>query len=241
MSAAKTTSGPGFHIVYEDADLLVVHKGPDVLSVANNPSDDALPARLQKKLRARDGGNPQVFAVHRLDRNVSGLLLFAKSEAIRDAFIEQFKAGIPSRFYTAVLHKRLLESEGKIDKDLDTRGRQTVAVKRGKGAPALTRYRVKRFGPQCTLVEIELETGRKHQIRAHFAAIGHPLLGDKDFGGPEGFGFDRRRIALHAHRLEFKHPQSGKRLNIEDPTPATFDRPFAEYDRSERHPQKRRR
>ena len=240
MTHASKLSGPGFHVVYEDEDVLVAHKGPDILSVPNQPGDDALPARILKKLRARDGQLAELQPVHRLDRNVSGLLLFAKNEPARAALVEQFREGIPSRHYLAVVEGKLKDPDGMVRKDLDTRGQLSRAVGRGKGVPAVTRYRVKRYGPGCTLLEIELETGRKHQIRAHMAAIGHPILGDRDFDAKETQGFDRRRIALHAYRLSFKQPSTGQHLDIDDDPPATFERPFGEYDRGKSAPQPRR-
>lgn len=242
MSSSPRIAGPGFHVVHAGPDYLVVHKGPDVLSVPNRPGDDALPQRVAARLRKLGlaDGNTDVAAVHRLDRNVSGLVLVSLTPAAHAKLVAQFREGLPSRHYLAVVEGRVKDPEGSIRKELATRGQLARTVGRGQGVPAVTHYKVRRYGPGCTLLELELETGRKHQIRAHLAGIGHPVLGDRDFGASEKYGFDRRRIALHAFRLNFPEPASGKTIDIVDDAPATFERPFAEFDRARPQPGPRR-
>jgi 23S rRNA-/tRNA-specific pseudouridylate synthase len=116
------------------------------------------------------------------------------------------------------------EPEGTIRSYLDTKSDRPRSVSADRGVPAITRYKTLRASRQASLVEVRLETGRKNQIRVHFAEAGHPLLGDRKFGGPEKSGFDRRRIALHAFRLQFPHPIDGRLIEVEDPAPASFAR-----------------
>lgn len=218
--------GKGWHAVYEDAVLVVVHKGPKLLSVPDAGDAPALSTLLDHALKSRDGQSVAAYPVHRLDRDVSGLVVFAKTKAVRDALMAQFRDGRAHRTYQAVVAGRPDDIEGTIRRRLDTRGPKGRARGRGRDVPAVTHWRVLRFGTHATLVEAVLETGRKNQIRAHFAALGLPLLGDRAYGGPERDGFSRRRIALHGGRLELEHPLSGQRLVFEDPLPPTFERPF---------------
>jgi RluA family pseudouridine synthase len=216
----KPLRGPGFHVVFEDARVLVVHKGPGVLSVADRSGKAALPEHLQQALRARDQTGAAVHPVHRLDRSVSGLLLFARDREARDHLKAQFEGHELGREYVAIVQGMPKGQSGAIRKPLASRSGGRADL------PAVTHWKVLRRGRLCTLVEVRLETGRKHQIRQHFAAIGHPLLGDREYNGPERDGFDRRRIALHALRLHFKHPDNDRLISIEDPMPATFERPL---------------
>lgn len=217
----KPLKGPGFNVVREDARVLVVHKGPGVLSVADRSGKPALPEHLLAALRARDGAQAQIHPVHRLDRAVSGLLIFARDREAREHLKAQFADHELGREYLAVVQGMPKGQQGTIRRPLAARGGARADL------PSVTHWKALRRGRQCTLVEVRLETGRKHQIRQHFAAIGHPLLGDREYNGPERDGFDRRRIALHALRLHFKHPDNNRPVSIEDPLPATFERPFA--------------
>lgn len=217
----KPLKGPGFHVVREDARVLVVHKGPGVLSVADRSGKPALPEHLLAALRARDGAQAQIHPVHRLDRAVSGLLIFARDREAREQLKAQFADHELGREYLAVVQGMPKGQQGTI--------RRPLAARSGARAdlPSITHWKALRRGRQCTLVEVRLETGRKHQIRQHFAGIGHPLLGDREYGGPERDGFDRRRIALHAWRLHFRHPDGDRPVTVEDPMPSTFERPLA--------------
>lgn len=218
----------GFHVVWEDEHLAVVHKGPGMLSVPDATGNPALTDALAAYLKERDGKAVAVHPVHRLDKDVSGLLVFAKTVKARDALRRQFDAGDPQRSYAAILRGRMRQPEGMLRSYLDTKSDRVRSVAPDQGAPAVTHYRTVAESRDASLVEVRLETGRKHQIRVHFAEAGHPLLGDRKYGGPETAGFDRRRIALHAYKLELPHPVTGAPLVVTDPPPPAFTRLFPE-------------
>jgi len=231
-------------IVYEDADLLVVDK-PAALTVhpaAGLPASakggsasgggqagvrrGTLAAALlaYRPELAGVGGPERPGIVHRLDRDTSGLLVVAKNEAARAALTRQWKERQVEKGYLALVHGRLEPPQGVIDAPIgrDQRHRQRMAVVEG-GRAARTAYRVERYlrgGPSdrdaYSLVEVTPSTGRTHQIRVHFAAVGHPLVGDRVYGRPSAIA---RRQFLHAHRLAFRHPVDGRPLEFESPLP----------------------
>ncbi len=216
-------------VVYEDETLLVVDKpaGMVVHPAPGHPGGTLVNALLARYPELATDGEGWPGIVHRLDRDTSGLLLVAKEEKGRLALQRQFKARRVRKFYLALLDGCLQPPRGRIEAPLgrDPHRRQRFAVVPG-GREAITEYRVlepftRRAGPSAgdyTLVEAEPKTGRTHQIRVHFASIGHPVVGDRVYG--------RRRPALpvprqflHAWRLEFTHPLSGQRVELEAPLP----------------------
>ena len=177
------------------------------------------------------GGPERPGIVHRLDRDTSGLLVVAKNEAARAALARQWKEQQVEKGYLALVHGRLEPPQGVIDAPIgrDPRHRQRMAVVEG-GRAARTAYRVRRYLPDrpgglpagqagrdvYSLVEVAPSTGRTHQIRVHFAALGHPLVGDRVYGRPSAV---LGRQFLHAHRLAFRHPADGRPLEFESPLP----------------------
>jgi 23S rRNA pseudouridine1911/1915/1917 synthase len=238
-------------ILYEDADLLVVDKpaGLTVHPAAGVPASakggsasgggqagvrrGTLAAALlaYRPELAGVGGPERPGIVHRLDRDTSGLLVVAKSEAARAALALQWKERQVEKGYLALVHGRLEPLQGVIDAPIgrDPRHRQRMAVVEG-GRAARTAYRVQRYLPVrqeglsarqggrdvYSLVEVTPSTGRTHQIRVHFAALGHPLAGDRVYGRPSAV---LGRQFLHAHRLAFRHPVDGRPLEFESPLP----------------------
>ena len=221
-------------ILYEDADLLVVDKpaGLTVHPAAGLPAGQAgvrrgtLAAALlaYRPELAGVGGPERPGIVHRLDRDTSGLLVVAKNEAARAALARQWKERQVEKGYLALVHGRLEPPQGVIDAPVgrDPRHRQRMAVVEG-GRAARTAYRVRRYLPArqagrdgYSLVEVTPSTGRTHQIRVHFAALGHPLVGDRVYGRPSAV---LARQFLHAHRLAFRHPVDGRPLEFESPLP----------------------
>jgi 23S rRNA pseudouridine1911/1915/1917 synthase len=195
---------PPHTIVHEDEDLIIVEK-PAGLLTAPTPESDR--NNLASLLGRPDGeARRVVFVVHRIDLDTSGLLVFAKNDETNRALSEVFREHRLSREYLAVV-------SGAVSDDL-----QTIEHPVG-GKRALTRVSiVERFGERATLVRVRLETGRTHQIRLHFQAEGHPVLGDATYGRPQGN--DPPRMALHATRLAFAHPRTGAPLDFESPWPA---------------------
>lgn len=204
-------------IVYEDESLVVIDKPDGLLTVATEAEKVVTAFRL---LEANMTTRPAV--VHRLDRETSGLLLFAKSQAIR----EQLQAAWDrvEKTYLAVVTGTPKPPGGVIDNYL-TEGkslRVTASTMMKPGAKrAVSRYRVVKSGKDYSLVEVVIETGRKHQIRVHLSGLGHPVIGDKVYGSTQN---PVHRLGLHAHRLTFDHPVTGKRITVESPLPASLSR-----------------
>jgi len=212
---------PGLALVYEDDDVIVVEKPAGLLTIATERERErTVYAQLTAHARARKPP-ARVFVVHRLDRLVSGLLVFALSPGAKRALQGQFAAHTVERTYLAVVEGRPARPEGTIASRLvdDAPGRVRETRRPGRGRAAITRWRVLRAGKRHTLLEVKLETGRRNQIRVHLAGLGHPIAGDAAYGsGTDPFG----RPALHAHVLGFDHPRTGARLRFVSPAPAGF-------------------
>ena len=216
-------------IVYEDQALLVVNKpaGMVVHPAPGHPGGTLVNAVLAycPELAASDDDRPGI--VHRLDRDTSGLILVAKNEKVRRALQRQFKERQVHKAYLALLDGHLQPAWGRVEAPVgrDPHHRQRMTVLAG-GREAATEYHVleqfaHQVGPAAgdyTLIEAQPVTGRTHQIRVHFASIGHPVVGDEVYGRRKTI-LPVPRQFLHARRLGFKHPSTGQRLDLEAPLP----------------------
>jgi len=208
-------------LVHEDEHLLVVDKPAGLLTIATETERERTVYRLLREwAEARGGG--RILVVHRLDRETSGLLVFAKAFRVKDALQAQFRARTPERVYVARVEGIVRAQEGTLTSRLieDRALRVRPARDPRRGRDAITRYRVLERYPGATLLELALVTGRRGQIRAQLAAAGHPIVGDRAYGGRS----DRRRVCLHATRLSFVHP-NGRRVVFESPMPPSFRGP----------------
>jgi len=212
-------------VVFEDEHLLVINK-PPALTVhpgAGRPSGTLVNAVLARVPGlARVGSRQRPGIVHRLDKDTTGLLVVAKTSVAYASLSSQVARRTVNRTYLALVHGVLPHEERTITAPIGRhpRHRTRMAVV-PRGREAITRYRVLERLARYTLVEAHLVTGRTHQIRVHFAHIGHPVAGDPVYAGrPDELGIGRQ--ALHAHRLQFLHPASGKEMAFEAPPPADF-------------------
>lgn len=208
-------------VVYEDDDLAVIDKPAGlVVHPGTGHDDDTLVNGIlhlwPEIASVGDPARPGI--VHRLDMDTSGLMLVAKSQAAFAALAKAVRERRVTRQYTLLVWGRVSPAEGVIDAPLarhpSRRRTQTIGA---EGREARTVFRVLRWLPATTLVEATLETGRTHQIRVHFQAIGYPVVGDPTYGRP---GFGLRRQFLHASRLAFSHPVTGQALEFQSPLPA---------------------
>jgi 23S rRNA pseudouridine1911/1915/1917 synthase len=206
----------GMPLVHLDNELLVIDKPSGLLSVATDEEKiDTAFAILNECLATHQQG--RAFVVHRLDRGTSGLLIFARNEAARDLLQESWE-GV-RKTYLAVVEGCPAKNEGTIRNYLTegTNFRVTASPTETPEAKlSITTYRVREKGQRCSLLEVDLETGRKHQIRVHLASLGCPVIGDRTYGAksdPIG------RLGLHAWRLSFVHPVTKLRLEVETPLP----------------------
>ena len=220
-------------IVYEDETLVVVNKpaGLVVHPAAGMPSGtlaNALAYHFQQLPGGGTGVRPGL--VHRLDRDTSGLLVVAKTESALENLSDQFRDRTVYKSYVALVHGRVVTNSGKIDQPLarDPSNRTRMAVVRG-GRNALTLFRVRRAFDRFTLLDVELKTGRTHQIRVHLAWLKHPVVGDETYGGGRDNTIQDARLRarirslnrqfLHAEKLGFTHPKSGEFVKFESPLP----------------------
>ena len=205
-------------VVHLDEALAVVDK-PAGLVVHPAPSHQG-PTLVSELAEILGGGDPErPGIVHRLDKGTSGLLVVARDDAAHAGLQAQGQAREVERVYLALARGRLTSRTGTIDAPIGraSRQRHRMAVSGAASRQARTHFEVIELLPRETYLQAKLETGRTHQIRAHFAAIGHPLTGDPTYGGAARYGLERQ--FLHAHRLAFRHPRSGERLSFESPLP----------------------
>lgn len=210
---------PELRIVHLDDSLAVVDKPAGlVVHPAPSHSGPTLVDELADILGG--GGDPErPGIVHRLDKGTSGLLVVARTDQAHAALQAQVQQRQVERIYLALAGGRIASRTGTIDAPIGRaqRQRHRMAVSGAASRQARTHFTVLELLPLETYLEVKLETGRTHQIRAHFAAIGHPLTGDATYGGARRY--DLQRQFLHAHRLAFDHPVSGERLAFESPLP----------------------
>ena len=201
--------------VYEDDALIVVDKPPGLLTVASNRENaDTLYFRLNEFLRGRNPDQPaRALVVHRIDRETSGLVLFAKSEPVKRLLQDAWPT--VEKIYYAVVEGRPTVEQGTITSYLteDSKSLKVFDSDRptAQGRLAITQYRVLKTPGDRSLVEVRLETGRKHQIRVHLASLGCPVIGDRRYGNKSN---PSSRLALHASGLLLAHPLTGERLNF---------------------------
>jgi len=215
----------GLTILYEDRDIIVIDKSAGLLTVKatyerEKTAHHILTTYIRKGSFAQQ---KELFVVHRLDRDTSGVLVFAKSFEAKENLKLQWKN--VKKKYLAVVHGILTEKSGTITSYLaENEDYEVSSVKDPrKGELAKTRYKVLKEAKKFSLLEIELLTGKKNQIRVHFSEKGHPLVGDDKYGKK---GEPKSRLALHSHYLTFKHPHSGKELTFEAEVPVFFKNYF---------------
>lgn len=212
----------GFDLVFEDRDLIVVDKQATLLTVPTDKGErNTLVHRVSEYLARGQSFLPKVWVVHRLDRGVSGLLVLAKRPEIATALRQQLAERKPLRKYMAVVAERLQNDEGKFESHLATNKMLTrySTDDPEEGEHAVTHYRVVERFHRATLVEVTLETGRRNQIRVHFAEAGHPVIGDQRYR-PElsrNGKWNLPRMTLQAVELAFSHPTTGAECHYKLP------------------------
>lgn len=220
---AKKHQPRGLIILHEDRDILVVEKPAGLLTIGTERDKSRSVHYLLNDYVRK--GNPKsrnrVYVVHRLDQDTSGLLLFAKSEGAKQ-FLQEHWAQT-DKHYLAIVHGRLKVKQGTISSSLIENAAQRVYVSSdpAKGKPCHTAYKVLQESKAFSLVEIQLLTGRKHQIRVHFAAQGHPVMGDRKYGAGDGVF---KRLALHAKSIAFIHPFTKRPMAFDSGMPQDFVR-----------------
>ena len=213
---------PRLQLVYEDEYVVVVNKGYGLLSVSRGAAKPETTAyNIVKNYLKECDSRQKVFIVHRLDRDTSGLMMFAKTPEAKEAMQHNWNNMVLERKYVAVVEGNVENDEGVIRSYLgETSAHEVFSTQDPQqGKLAVTRYKVLARGQGRSLVEYSLDTGRKNQIRVHSHELGHPIVGDRRYGtsqSPIG------RLCLHARTLRFVHPQSRNDMNFQLPVPAKF-------------------
>jgi 23S rRNA pseudouridine1911/1915/1917 synthase len=206
-------------ILFEDEAVIVVNKPAGMLAVPIKGSDtpSAL-SLLSEKLKPK---KQRPWVVHRIDRFASGILMFAKTSRDREFLVRQFLDHVPQRHYLAVVRGHLKSSSGTLVHYFRRAGmfQQLRAPRDPDATRAELRYRLDRQLPSASVVRVDLVTGLQNQIRAQFAAIGNPVVGDRKYHPAEASEPLIDRVALHAARLTFQHPRSGEPVHVEAPLP----------------------
>jgi 23S rRNA pseudouridine1911/1915/1917 synthase len=220
-------------VIYEDDDLIVVNKQAGLVvhpaaSVTGGTLTNALAHHFQQL--SQHGGSLRPGIVHRLDKDTSGLIVVAKTESAHEHLADQFRAREVFKSYVTLIHGRVEQEAGRIEQPIarDPRHRTRMAVVRG-GRPALSLYRVRQRFDRFTLLDVEIKTGRTHQIRVHMAWLKHPVVGDETYNaGRDKTVPDARlrkalaalgRLFLHAEQLGFRHPRTGEPMRFTAPLP----------------------
>ncbi len=217
-----------YRLVYEDDDLIVVDKAARVLTVPTRKGETHTLLGAVSLYLSRRHHRGQAHVVHRLDRGTSGLLVFGKSARVAGQLQNQFRGRKPEREYAAIVAGVVERDEGTFDTRLGTtKSLQRYSVREDEeGESAITHYRVECRLKDATFLRVRLETGRRNQIRVHFAEAGHPVLGDDRYRAElaRHRRWTARRLALHATTLGFEHPRTGETLRFQSPLPPEFER-----------------
>jgi 23S rRNA pseudouridine1911/1915/1917 synthase len=213
---------PRVRILFEDDDVIVIDKAAGLLTIATNDVRYETAEGFLNVYAGAPAGRMTIHHVHRLDRDTSGVLVFAKNTYVRERLQERFAVHDIDRVYVAIVYGKLREPAGTFrsllaeDRDLRVRSVSDPA----EGKEAITHYRTTASGRRYSILDVTLETGRRNQIRVQLAEAGHPVLGDTMYG--RGFDPEFPRLALHARQLGFIHPRSGKRMTFVADVPRLF-------------------
>lgn len=208
-------------IVYEDDDIIVVNKGYGLLSMGNDKVSDGTAYSILRDYVKWGHPANKIFIVHRLDRDTSGLMMFAKNIQAKEAMQHNWNNMVLERKYVCVVEGHPDEAEGTITSYLAENSQYEVYSTQNpsEGQLAVTRYKTLASGQGYSLLEVQLDTGRKNQIRVHMKDLGHPIAGDRRYGAQTS---PIHRLALHAQTLRFVHPVTRKQMSFSTPIPISF-------------------
>jgi 23S rRNA pseudouridine1911/1915/1917 synthase len=222
---AQMVTPQKINLLYEDEHLLVIEKSAGLLSVATEKGFEETAFSILKSYLKKNQPRAELYIVHRLDRDTSGIMMFAKTKEIKQKLQDNWENAVTTRIYYAVVEGHVQKAAGEIVSSLkENKALMMYSSKTpGDGQKAITHYRVLKSNSRYSLLEVSLQTGRKNQIRVHLQDIGHSIAGDKKYGSLTD---PLRRLALHAGILEFFHPATGKTMHFETPVPAVMEKLF---------------
>jgi 23S rRNA pseudouridine1911/1915/1917 synthase len=215
------TSYTGLKIVFEDDYLIVIEKQPGLLSIASNTEREQTAYNILRSHVKNKNPMNKIFILHRIDRETSGLMMFAKDAEVQKKMQHNWDETVTDRSYIALVEGVVEEDAGTISGYLkESKAFKMHSVHNpGDGVLAITHFKVLKRNRKYSLLEVELETGRKNQIRAHMQEFGHPIVGDRKYGAKDN---PIKRIGLHAHSLSFIHPVTGDEMKFTCNIPSKF-------------------
>lgn len=220
----KEDNKHNLEIIYEDKELIVINKPSGLLSISGGNEKENTAYHLVSEYLKSKNKKAKVFVVHRLDKDTSGILMFAKNEEIKNKLQNNWNKIVYKRGYLAIIEGKLNKKSGTIKNYLDESKTQMVYITNNKkGKLAITNYQVLKETRYNSLVEIFLDTGRKNQIRVHMQSLGHSIVGDKKYGATTN---PIKRMGLHSHIFAFVHPDTKKKMIFEAKLPEEFKKMF---------------
>ena len=206
-------------IIYEDKDIIVINKPSGLLTVATEKEKNKTAYHLVMEYLKKKNKNNRIFIIHRLDKDTSGIIMFAKNERAKHLYQDNWNDIVKKRCYYAVIDGKMENKEGTIKSYLKENGNMVYSVKDRSGKLAITEYKVLKERKNISLLDINLKTGRKNQIRVHMKETKTPILGDLKYGEKSKL---INRLALHAYKLELVNPVTKKLLTFEINMPNEF-------------------
>lgn len=206
-------------IIYEDKDIIVINKPSGLLTVATEKEKNKTAYHLVMEYLKKKNNNNRIFIIHRLDKDTSGIIMFAKNERAKHLYQDNWNDIVKKRCYYAVIDGKMQNKEGTIKSYLKENGNMVYSVKDRSGKLAITEYKVLKERKNISLLDINLKTGRKNQIRVHMKENKTPILGDLKYGEKSKL---INRLALHAYKLELINPVTKKLLTFEVNMPNEF-------------------
>ena len=212
-------------IIYEDDEIIVINKPSGLLSIASDKEKGSTAYRMLSDYVQQKDKHNRVFVVHRLDEDTSGVLMVAKNVKIQQALQEKWNEIVSKRGYYAIVEGVMEKPSGTIKSYLKKNAQNMMysSKKPGDGQLAITHYKVIKSNEKYSLLDVNIDTGRKNQIRVHLGEMGHHIIGDDKYGEPSN---PIKRLGLHAYELDLTHPITGKKMKFTAPVPKEFNTLF---------------
>jgi 23S rRNA pseudouridine1911/1915/1917 synthase len=212
-------------LIHEDDHIIVIDKHSGVLSVATDKEKRDTAYSILSSHVKQTQFDSKIFIVHRLDKDTSGLMVYAKTQKAKDILQKNWNTAVQERSYLAIVEGKVAKDEGIIKSYLKETSALMVYSSQNPahGSLSITHYKVLRRAARYTMLKVDLETGRKNQVRVHMNDLGHPVIGDKKYGAKTD---PIDRLGLHAYILAFTHPITGENMRFETPAPRKFTRLF---------------
>ncbi|MFC0522778.1 RluA family pseudouridine synthase [Pontibacillus salicampi] len=212
----------GLTIIHEDKDIIVIEKDTGLLSIATHKEKQMTAYHQLSQYVKQQHPKERIFIVHRLDKDTSGVMIFARSEHVKRKLQDDWKKNVQERTYVALVEGKVAKQSGTITSWLNETATHLMysSPKPNGGKKAITHYKILQANAHYSLLEVQLDTGRKNQIRVHMQEVGHPIVGDKKYGAK---GNPIGRLGLHAKTITFTHPGNGKLVSFRSNMPTAFD------------------